>query len=122
MRLAVTGQLLGQRWSVHTLVIQEPVDTETAEHHSEETGQLEAHRVPQGLSTSETILPPELILGMELEGKKRVFLNWSRDDWGRGMNNYRFIEVPLVFWEVIRVVGILRLNWGIGQMGIVAKA
>lgn len=72
MRLAVTRQLLGQRWSVHTLVIQEPVDAETAEHHSEETGQLEAHRVPQGLSTSETILPPELVLGMELKGKERV--------------------------------------------------
>lgn len=32
------------------------------------------------------------------------------------------IEIPLVLWEVPRVIGILRLDGRVGQVGIVAEA
>lgn len=66
MGLAITGQLFGQRWSEHALVVHEPVDAEAAEHDSKEHRQLEPDRVLQRLRTTKTILPPELVLRMEL--------------------------------------------------------
>lgn len=67
MRLSIARQLLGQSGSEHALVIKEPVDAETSQHNTDEAHQLESNRIPQRFSATETIFPPELVFGMELE-------------------------------------------------------
>ena len=69
MGFAIARHLFGERWSVHALVVKEPVDTEGAEHHTQEARQLEAHRVAEGLSATVAVLSPELILGMKLKSR-----------------------------------------------------
>lgn len=117
--LSISGQLLGQRGPVHSLIVEEPVDAKGSKHHTHKAHELKAHRVAQRISATKTVLPPELVLSMEL---KWEYVRYTAKCSQLIHGTHRFLEIPLVLWEIVRVIGIPGLNRLVRQMRIVSKA